>query len=98
VVDEVESALKCGPRAVAAAYQRLPTLDFSRDVLQGAERRLTLLPVPACGWTDLGTPHRVGVCVGQLSPRQARPGRNASHLSLASAYRRSAAALQGTAS
>lgn len=40
-------------------YRHLPDLDFSRDVLQGQERHLRVVPVPCCGWTDLGTPQRV---------------------------------------
>jgi mannose-1-phosphate guanylyltransferase len=40
-------------------YERLPTLDFSRDVLEGQEHVLRMLPVPQCGWSDLGTPKRV---------------------------------------
>jgi len=38
-------------------------IDFSRDVLQGSESRLALLPVAPCGWTDLGTPARVAGCI-----------------------------------
>ena len=45
--------------AAAELYERLPDLDFSRHVMEGAEGRLRLLPVPACGWSDLGTPKRV---------------------------------------
>ena len=40
-------------------YARLPTLDFSRDILQGIEAHLEVLAVPACGWSDLGTPRRI---------------------------------------
>jgi mannose-1-phosphate guanylyltransferase len=40
-------------------YARLPTLDFSRDLLQGFESFLEVLAVPACGWSDLGTPRRI---------------------------------------
>ena len=40
-------------------YARLPTLDFSRDILQGIESFLEVLAVPACGWSDLGTPRRI---------------------------------------
>lgn len=49
------------PRAPALRrlYRRLPSRDFSRDVLEGRESRLQVLPVPNCGWTDLGTPQRV---------------------------------------
>lgn len=40
-------------------YEFLPTQDFSRDVLEPLGDRLTVLPVPDCGWTDVGTPNRV---------------------------------------
>lgn len=47
------------PLAAEDLYGRLPELDFSRHVLEGAEQSLRVLPVPACGWSDLGTPKRV---------------------------------------
>jgi mannose-1-phosphate guanylyltransferase len=40
-------------------YTRLPAVDFSREVLQRVEDRLDVVPVPQCGWTDLGTPERL---------------------------------------
>jgi len=40
-------------------YEFLPRQDFSRDVLEPLADRLTVLPVPECGWTDVGTPERV---------------------------------------
>ena len=46
--------------ALTGLYDVLPTLDFSRQVLQGREALLRVLRVPACGWNDLGTPDRVG--------------------------------------
>lgn len=48
------------------AYQHLKSVDFSRDVLQGNEARLKVVAVPACGWTDLGTPQRVGLTLMRL--------------------------------
>jgi mannose-1-phosphate guanylyltransferase len=36
-------------------YERLPDIDFSREVLQGLKEELRVLVVPPCGWTDLGT-------------------------------------------
>jgi mannose-1-phosphate guanylyltransferase len=48
-----------GGLATAALYERLPAVDFSREILQGNESRLRVLPVPRCGWSDLGTPQRV---------------------------------------
>lgn len=45
--------------AVPDLYARLPTIDFSLDILQGEEAALRVLPVPQCGWSDLGTPKRV---------------------------------------
>jgi len=49
--------------ALEALYPILPSADFSRDVLQGSENRLDVLEAPPCGWTDLGTPKRVAVCL-----------------------------------
>jgi mannose-1-phosphate guanylyltransferase len=46
--------------AIVDLYERLPDLDFSRDLLQGQEHKLSVVPAPACGWSDLGTPRRVG--------------------------------------
>lgn len=58
-------------------YATLPASDFSRDLLQGSEYALRLLAVPACGWTDLGTPRRVADCLAR-APRAAAIGSRAS--------------------
>lgn len=55
---------------VVAAFVELPVIDFSRDVLQGAERRLRVLPVPCCGWIDIGTPHTLAKAVGRAGAAQ----------------------------
>lgn len=44
---------------LADLYSRLPDVDFSRDVLQRFPQSLRVLRVPACGWSDLGTPRRL---------------------------------------
>ena len=46
-------------RNLAAFYERVPCLDFSRDVLETSLRYLAVSAVPPCGWSDLGTPRRV---------------------------------------
>ena len=76
VVEDLATAVACGPDAVAAAYDWLPTLDFSRDVLQGAEERLRVLRVPPCGWSDLGTPPRVAACLARLPSHCTRERRS----------------------
>ncbi|HEX6813585.1 MAG TPA: sugar phosphate nucleotidyltransferase [Planctomycetota bacterium] len=63
-----------GPRtertaALSATYAELPATDFSRSVLGAAAADLRLRLVPACGWTDLGTPRRVAECVARLDRR-----------------------------
>jgi mannose-1-phosphate guanylyltransferase len=78
---------------VEAAYERLESADFSRDLLERCEERLWLYRVPACGWTDLGTPERVAACVAHLAEHAAStPVRPAPRLSarfdLASALER----------
>lgn len=45
--------------ALVDLYERLPQVDFSRDLLEGRESGLRVVNVPACGWSDLGTPKRV---------------------------------------
>ncbi|HKC17490.1 MAG TPA: sugar phosphate nucleotidyltransferase [Steroidobacteraceae bacterium] len=60
---------KTNPTArVAELYEKLPTLDFSRDVLELADlRQLRVLAVRGCGWSDLGTPERVGQTLARFS-------------------------------
>ncbi|HKY34274.1 MAG TPA: sugar phosphate nucleotidyltransferase, partial [Candidatus Polarisedimenticolia bacterium] len=50
-------------RALACLYRAIEPADVSRDVLQGSEDALSVLRVPPCGWTDLGTPERVAACL-----------------------------------
>jgi mannose-1-phosphate guanylyltransferase len=57
---------EAGGSAIAQLYARLPTIDFSRDLLPGAEADLRVLPVPRCGWSDLGTPKRVAEAIARV--------------------------------
>jgi mannose-1-phosphate guanylyltransferase len=54
--------------AVVELYDRLPDLDFSRDILEGNEQRLRVIKVPPCGWSDLGTPTRVRETLRRSAP------------------------------
>lgn len=69
-------------------YDDLPDLDFSRHVVTGAEDRLRMLPVAACGWSDLGTPARVARTLQSLPSRRQGPGPTLPFINLASAHRR----------
>jgi mannose-1-phosphate guanylyltransferase len=53
-------------RQLEALYEHLPTIDFSRSIVQGTESSLWVLTAPACGWTDLGTPQHVGTALQRL--------------------------------
>ena len=57
VVDRALSA--AGPATawptIVELYQRLPELDFSRDVLEEQATALCVVAAPPCGWRDLGT-------------------------------------------
>ncbi len=48
-----------------ALYAMLPARDFSRDVLEKMAAHLWVLPVPLCGWSDLGTPHRIATVLAR---------------------------------
>ena len=71
-------------------YERLPSVDFSRGVLEGHEATLQVLPVPRCGWTDLGTPQRIGMALERLRENTDAPRRHTAtfHLNLAEQYAR----------
>jgi mannose-1-phosphate guanylyltransferase len=56
---------------LAALYARSPSLDFSRHILQRSVASLRVLRVPACGWSDLGTPRRVGETVRKIQAQAA---------------------------
>ena len=47
-------------RATTGVYRDLPNIDFSLQILQGAETKLRLIKANRCGWSDLGTPKRLG--------------------------------------
>lgn len=53
-------------------YERLSEVDFSRHILQFHVSELRVVQVPHCGWSDLGTPHRVTERVNQLARRTSR--------------------------
>jgi len=78
LVNQVAQALQAdgdgssGAGALAEVYRTMETHDFCRDVLQGEEDDLRVLPVPQCGWTDLGTPERVACCLDRWLPAIAR--------------------------
>ena len=83
IVGSMDSSMRSA--RLTRLYEQLPTLDFSRDILQRSPELLRVVTVPACGWTDLGTPKRVVQTVRRFrsESRAARPARAASFLDLA---------------
>ncbi len=78
---------------LAELYEALPGRDFSKDILQGNEARLRVVPVPECGWSDLGTPQRVGQVLRELKQNPLPPvglpiKQQATYLSLAAQHER----------
>jgi mannose-1-phosphate guanylyltransferase len=74
IVDSMETALaRVAAFAHSAAldelYATLPDVDFSRDVLANAVPQLRVVAAKECGWSDLGTPRRIGEVVCRLGPR-----------------------------
>lgn len=45
--------------AIARLYEAIPPCDFSHHVMERATGALAVLPVPRCGFIDLGTPERL---------------------------------------
>jgi mannose-1-phosphate guanylyltransferase len=44
-------------------YERIPSRDLSKDVLEPSISSLWVVPVAPCGWSDLGTPERLARCL-----------------------------------
>ena len=52
---------------LTALYEQLPSVDFSRQLLSANRPEGCLLvAVPDCGWSDLGTPERVGQALSRF--------------------------------
>jgi mannose-1-phosphate guanylyltransferase len=83
-------ASRSNARVTADLYAQLPTIDFSHDILPGQEANLRVLPVPQCGWTDLGTPQRVARALREVSKSGTAiaSGREFDHWSLAAQQER----------
>ncbi len=62
-----------GAAALCAEYAEMRSLDFSRHVLAGAEKELLVKRVPACGWSDLGTPRRLAATLDRRGGGAAVP-------------------------
>jgi mannose-1-phosphate guanylyltransferase len=87
----IETMRAAGASVIESLYGQLHDVDFSRDVLQGNESLLQVLAVPNCGWTDLGTPKRIGITLERiLEAENTSPHRPyvAPHLNLAHQYDR----------
>lgn len=69
IVAQMETAIAddAGHRELAKVYTHLPSIDFSREIVRGAQSGMRLLAVPECGWSDLGTPERVTSTLRRLA-------------------------------
>jgi len=80
-----------GWATIVDMYERLPNIDFSRHLLEGHESLLRVVHVPACGWSDLGTPHRVAEALRRLAVEdsvhhQRRQSNPSAHVNLAAMH------------
>ena len=62
------------PGGLETLYARIPSADFSRDVLERSIHGLSVQPVPDCGWSDLGTPARIQMFLGERARSEERLG------------------------
>jgi mannose-1-phosphate guanylyltransferase len=78
--------------ALRGTYRYMPSVDFSRHLLEPQATKLQVLRVPPCGWNDLGTPKRVIETLLELQSERTRvdasPATSAAALSLADQYGR----------
>jgi mannose-1-phosphate guanylyltransferase len=69
--------------ATRRLYEGLPSLDLSRDVLARTPHFLSVVRVPPCGWSDLGTPDRLRSFLEQASPLLSTSGQTTLHATAA---------------
>jgi mannose-1-phosphate guanylyltransferase len=87
----IDDALRLGGDTLDRIYQPLRSVDLSRDIFAHSAPALRVMQVPACGWTDLGTPQRVVECLEHgVLDRAEVPHRGVS-VSLMGCVRRAAA-------
>jgi len=88
LVDEMEMALAQSDGSDARAdsltqlYARLPFVDFSQVLSQGAEAECRVITSRPCGWSNLGTARRVAVVIRrlQLAERRAKAPEHRGHV------------------
>jgi len=68
LMEGVKAALGTGREgwALQEAYRRLPSVNFSRDVLERDPRAALLVPLTGVSWCDWGRPERVVETLGAL--------------------------------
>lgn len=69
VVQTLQSVGSYDEIALEQLYLDFPDIDFSRHIATGQEHRLAVVPVPRCGWNDLGTPHRLAQTLARWPKR-----------------------------
>lgn len=62
--------------ALSEVYHTLSTVDFSLQIATGQEQHLAVMPVPRCGWNDLGTPRRLAQTLLRHRRHILAPGRS----------------------
>ncbi len=75
VLERLQAARRRGAAAIATLYRGLAPIDFSHHVAVGSESALTVLRVPPCGWTDLGTVERLQSTLGRAGECAPAPSR-----------------------
>jgi mannose-1-phosphate guanylyltransferase len=90
IAQAVEQDRQSPQDAVAAhlLYPRLPTLDFSRHILEGQEPCLRVVAAPDFGWSDLGTPRRVAETLARLGASQGHEVSGSAYVNLAEQHAR----------
>ena len=74
------SAVESGRNALVDLYRDMPSIDFSRSIMQNQDMHLSVVRAPRCGWSDLGTPARVATTIRKLKHmRQERLPEEAEH-------------------
>lgn len=54
------AAVNATRKELERLFDSIPPCDFARDIVARAQEHVTVMEVPPCGWSDIGTPDRLG--------------------------------------
>jgi mannose-1-phosphate guanylyltransferase len=60
-------------KSIAAAYEQMPSVNFSRDIVEPAAGRMVAMPMDGVHWSDWGRPQRIAETLAKIGKEHSFP-------------------------